>query len=101
LLLPALALAGGLVSLRTLRLRLPDRWCFMEAGLVAIITVQIGAALRYWPLNPVAFGLALLGPTYALTILLGNLAESEPLRQAIVEPAVVLAIIWAIALVLG
>ena len=101
LLLPALALAGGLVSLRTLRLRLPDRWSFKEAGLVALITVQIAAALRYWPLNPVAFGLALLGPAYALTTLLGNLAESEPLRQAIVEPAVVLAIIWGIALMLG
>jgi Protein of unknown function (DUF5656) len=100
LLLPALTLAGGLVSLRTLRLRLPDRWCFQEAGLVSLITVQIAAALRYWPLNPVTFGLALLGPAYALTTLLGNLAQGEPLRPAIVEPAVVLAIIWGIALVL-
>jgi hypothetical protein len=101
LLLPAMAVAGGLVSLRTLRLRLPDRWCVKEAVLVALVTVQIAAALRYWPLNPVAFGLALLGPAYALTTLLGNLAENEPLRQAIVEPAVVLAIIWVIALALG
>jgi Protein of unknown function (DUF5656) len=100
-LLPALALAGGLVSLRTLRLRVPDRWCYKEAGLVALITVQIAAALRYWPLNPVAFGLALLGPAYALTTLLGNLAEGEPLRQAIVEPAVILAFIWGVALVVG
>ena len=101
LLLPALFVAGGLVSLRSLRLRLPDRWCFTEAGLVALITVQIAAALRYWPLNPVTFGLALLGPAYGLTTLLGNLAENEPMRQAIVEPAVVLAIIWGIAVVLG
>jgi hypothetical protein len=101
LLLPALGLAGGLVSLRTLRLRLPDRWCYLEAGLVALITVQIAAALRYWPLTPVAFGLALLGPAYALTNLLGNLAENEPLRQAVVEPAIVLAFIWGLAIILG
>lgn len=101
LLLPALALAGGLVSLRTLRLRLPDRWCYREAGLVALITVQLAAALRYWPLTPVAFALALLGPAYALTNLLGNLADKEPLRQALVEPAFVLIFIWAIALILG
>jgi len=101
LLLPSIALAGGLVSLRTLRLRLPDRWCFLEAGLVTLTTVQIAAALRYWPLTPVAFGLGLLGPAYALTNLLGNLAESEPLRQAIVEPAIVLAFIWGLALILG
>jgi hypothetical protein len=101
LLLPALTLASGLVSLRTLRLRLPDRWPFMEAGMVALISVQIAAALHYWPLTPVAFGLALLGPAYALTNLLGNLAESEPLRQAIVEPAIVLVFIWGLALVLG
>jgi hypothetical protein len=101
LMLPSLALAGGLVSLRTLRLRLPARWPFMEAGLVALVSVQIAAALHYWPLTPVAFGLALLGPAYALTNLLGNLAEGEPLRQAIVEPAIVLAFIWVLAIILG
>jgi hypothetical protein len=101
LLLPSLALAGGLVALRTLRLRLSNRWLLLEAGLVALITVQIGAALRYWPLSPVAFGLALLAPAYALTNLFGNLAESMPLRQAIIEPAIILAFIWGAALILG
>ena len=101
LLLPALALAGGLVSLRTLRLRLPDHRFYLEAGLVALISVQIAAALHYWSLTPVAFGMALLGPAYALTNLLGNLAQGEPLRQAIVEPAIVLAFIWGLAVILG
>lgn len=101
LMLPSLALASGLVSLRTLRLRLPDRWPWLEAGLVTLVSVQIGAALHYWPLSPVAFGLALLGPAYALTHLLGNLAEEAPLRQAVIEPGIVLAFIWALALILG
>lgn len=101
LMLPAVALAGGLVSLRTLRLRLPDRWPHLESGLVALTSVQVAAALHYWPLTPVAFGLALLGPAYALTHLVGNLAEGVPLRQAIVEPGIVLAFIWGLALILG
>jgi hypothetical protein len=97
LLLPALGLAAGLVSLRTLRLRRPDRWSPVEAGVIALVTVQIGAALHYWPIPPVPFGLALLGPTYAITTLISNLSEGEPPRQAALEPAVVLAIIWGAA----
>ncbi len=98
LLVPAVGLAGGLVSLRALRLRRPNRWSFLEAGLAAFSAVQLAAALHYWPLTPVSFGLALLGPAYALTSLFGNLAEDETLRQAAVEPAVILVIIWGAAI---
>jgi hypothetical protein len=64
---------------------------------VTLIIVQVAAALHYWPLAPVSFGLALLGPAYALTNLVGNLAEGTPLRQAIVEPAVVMLVLCGIA----
>ncbi len=97
LLLPALGLASALVSLRTVHLRLHDRWAFLEAGLVSWITIQMAAALHYSPVSPISFGLALLGPAYTLTNLLGNLAEGEPLRQAVLEPIVVLALIWGAA----
>jgi hypothetical protein len=95
--LPAIAVAAGLVSLRTLRLRLPERWSFLEAGLVALATLQLAAALHYWPVSPVTYGLALLGPGYAITHFLGSLALGEPARQAAVEPAVLLGLIWAAA----
>jgi hypothetical protein len=101
LLLPALSLAGILVSLRALHLRLHGQWALLQAGLVALITAQIAAALHYWPLTPVAYGLSLLGPAYALTIFLGNLAEGETLRQAVLEPAVVLILIWGVVFWLG
>jgi hypothetical protein len=97
LLLPALGLASGLVSLRTVHLRLHNRWAFLEAGVVALITIQFTAALHYMPVSPVSFGLALLGPAYTLTNLMGSLAEGEPLRQAVLEPAIVLALIWGAA----
>jgi len=98
LLLPALMLASSLVSLRTLHLRLPGQWAYAQAGIIAVITGQMAAALHYWPLSPVSFGLALLGPAYALTNLMGNLAEGEPAQQAIVEPGVVLFLVWGAAL---
>jgi hypothetical protein len=97
ILMPTLALAGGLVSLRALNLRLHGQWAYMQAGIVALITVQIAAALHYWQLSPVTFGLALLGPAYALTNLSGNLAEDEPVRQAIIEPIAVLSLVWGTA----
>ena len=100
LLLPALTLASVLVSLRALRLRLYNQWAFIPGGIVALISGQIAAALHYWPLSPVSFGLALLGPAYSLTSLLGNLAEDQPLRGAIIEPIVVLILVWGAALLL-
>ena len=68
--------------------------------MVALVVGQMGAALYYWPLSPVSYGLILLGPAYSLTSLIAGLEEGEPLRQAIVEPAVVLGLLAAAALVL-
>ncbi|MGA2489636.1 MAG: hypothetical protein ABSF99_05550 [Anaerolineales bacterium] len=90
LLAPALFLGGGLVGLRTLHLRLNERWETTWAIGIAVVTVQLGAALYYMPLTPVRFGLGLLGPVYALTALAVSLAEGHPFRQAIFEPAVML-----------
>lgn len=96
--LPAITLAGALVSLRTLNLRLQGRWLFGPAFVLAVIIAQLTAALHYWPLSPIAFGLALLGPAYAITGLTVNLAGGEPFRQAIIEPLVVLTFIWGLAI---
>jgi hypothetical protein len=98
LLLPALGLAVFLVSLRTLRLRLPEEWALLEAGLIALITVQVATPLHYWPISPVSFGLTLLGPAYALTIFFENLAHGKHGLQAALEPGIILGLIWGAAL---
>jgi hypothetical protein len=87
---PALFIGGGLVALRTLHLRLNERWEGAWAIGIAIAIVQLGAALYYMPLTPVRFGLGLLGPVYALTSLAVSLAEGRTLRQSIFEPAFML-----------
>lgn len=99
--LPAVALAAALVSLRTLRLRIPGRWSWLEAGLVSLVTMQLAAALHYWPISPIAYGLAILGPGYAITNFLGNIASGEAPRQAVWEPAILLVLIWITAIWMG
>jgi len=98
LLFPIVAIAGGLVSLRTLNLRLDGRWVFLPAGLTALITGQIAAALHYWPISSVSFGLALLGPAYALTNFMGNMEQGQTVRQAVIEPVVVLVLVLLTAI---
>jgi len=96
--LPAITLAAYLVSLRTLHLRFPDRWAFVEAGMIALIVGQMAAALHYWPVSPVTYGMVLLGPAYALTSLAYNLLAGMRTRQAITEPVIVLLILWGLTL---
>lgn len=98
LLMPALTIAGGLVCLRTLHLRLRGKWAVWPSAALALIVAQLTAALHYWPISPIAFGLAVLGPTYALSSLVANLIEGESLRQALTEPLLVLGVMWGTAL---
>jgi hypothetical protein len=97
LILPALLLAAGLVSLRTLHLRLNVRWLYLPTFVIVVILAGIISALHYWPLSPITYGLLILGPAYSLTSLIGALSEGRPLGRAAVEPAVVLLIVWGTA----
>ena len=90
---PALFLAGGLAALRTLHLRMSEKWEFTWAVGIAVVTAQLAAALHYMPLTPIRFGLALLAPVYALTTLSVGLAEGNSFRHSFVEPTVMLAIL--------
>lgn len=98
LILPALTLASGLVSLRTLHLRLSGQWLFLPGLAITLIVAHLTAALHYWPLSPITFGLAILAPAYSLTSLVGALYEGETFRKAIIEPLIVLLAVWGTAL---
>lgn len=94
---PAVTLAAWLVSIRTLHLRLHGEWTIYEAGIIALVIGQLAAALHYWPLTPISFGLVLLGPTYALTSLFSNLIEERKPRQMILEPLLALLLTLGVA----
>jgi hypothetical protein len=93
---PAVFLGGGLAALRILHLRLNERWEPWWAFGIAVVIMQLEAGLHYLPLTPVRFGLCLLGPLYALTSLAVGLIEGQPMRRAVAEPLVMLALLWGL-----
>ncbi len=97
LMVPTLMVTAFLVSLRALHLRLHGQWAFLEAIVIALIIGQMAAAFHYWPLSPVSFGMLLLGPAYGLTSLIAGIKEGGTLRQAIVEPGIILVLVWGAA----
>ena len=99
--LPALVIATWLVSVRSLSLRLHGEWVVYEAAIVSLVVVQMAAAIHYWPLTPLRFGLILLGPAYALTSLIIGLIEEKPVRRLVMEPVIVLGLSWLSAVLLA
>ena len=97
---PAIVVAAGLVTLRTLHLRLGGKWDFSWSVGVSIVTAQLAAGLHYWPLSPLQSGLILLGPLYGLTALAYSLSQDIPFRSAFAEPAIILGGLWAAAVFL-
>jgi hypothetical protein len=100
LVLPALATAAFLISMRVQQLRALGEWRPLPMLAASFLTVQIAAALHYWPLSAVAYGLALLGLLYALNSLITAMSQAEDLRTAAREPLIALAIFWLLAAIL-
>lgn len=107
LLLPGLVVAAGAICLRTIALRLQQQGMLsaengatavLAAFAVAFVMGQMTTALHYWPVTPVAFGLALLGPAYALTAFLSSLTDGRKTSQALWEPGLILLVIWGLAI---
>jgi hypothetical protein len=98
--MPALFIAAGLVTLRTLHLRIGGRWEFPWAVGVGLVSAQLAAGLHYWPLSPLQLGLVLLGPLYGLTSLAYGLSQDVPIRSALIEPAIILGGLWIAAIFL-
>jgi hypothetical protein len=97
LILPGLGFGAWLVSLRVLHLRMQGQWLIYEGAFIGFIVSQFGAALYYWPVTPVAFGVLVTGPTYALTSLIIGLIEEKPLRRTLIEPALAILITIGVA----
>jgi hypothetical protein len=97
---PAVFLAAGLVALRTMHLRFSERWEIPWAFGIGLVCAQFAAGLHYWPLTFLQFGLIVLGPLYALTVLASSLSEDVPVGSALTEPAIILGGLWTAAALL-
>ena len=101
LLLPGLVLPVALVSLRTLFLRLGGKWCFAWAIAIGVVVGQMTIGMHYLKPHPLAFGLFLLGPSYALTSLAAAMEDGRPSYNYWLEPTVMLGIIWGVGFLVG
>lgn len=100
ILIPAIFVASGLISLRILHLDGEDRWDFPWAAGIGLVCTQLAAGLHYWPVLPLQFGLALTGPLYALTSFSASVTEGIPARSASAGPLVIVGLSWAVAALL-
>ncbi len=98
--LPAIFVATSGVTLRTFYLRLGGRWLFAWSLGISLFITQVAAALHYWRITPIPYGLILLGPVYALTSLVGSWEEGKSIRAGLVEPLVMLGLVWGLAIIL-
>ena len=97
LIVPALVGALFLTVLRTLYLRLGERWVWTWPLVIALVMGQMAAGLHYWPLSPLQFGLILLGPAYSLTSLAVSWEEGGSFAGQWIEPVLMLAAVWGLA----
>ena len=89
-----------LVSLRTLYLRTGGRWALDWAIAITLIVAQIAVGFHYLPVSPLRFGLMFLGVAYSVTALAGGILEGRPLRNLWVEPVIMSAVLWGLALII-
>ena len=96
--LPAVAIGAGTMSMRVYQMRLSEQWPVLPAVGTMLITAQMAAALHYLPINPLSFGLIILGTLYTTVNFHINLTQKVSLRRAGFEGGISIAIIWLIAL---
>ncbi len=99
--LPVIVVAAGLVSLRTMHLRMGGRWEFGWMLGIALVAMQLGVAWHYLPVTPIQFGLFMIGPIYALTGLAINTYEGLSLQRAWIELSITSGIFWVLAALSG
>lgn len=97
--LPLLALGAMMVIMRSLYLRLGN-WHTLWAFVSSLIVSEIAVGFNYLPLNPIQYGILLMGIAYALTSVVTAIKENrrqwafwaEPISMLVL--VVVISIIW-------
>ncbi len=101
LLLPVLCVPLVMISLRTMYLRLNGHWNLPWTLGILLVTGEGLVALQYWPVSPLAYGLLITGLVYALTSVAHGFEEGRPWPGLLVEPGVVMGVLWLVALLVG
>jgi hypothetical protein len=95
-----LALGGGLLFLlvlRTLYLRSSGQWNWVWALGIALVVGQLAVGFHYLPIQPLTFGLLLVGTAYGLTTFASGLNDGREAWSLWFEPVFMLSMIWLLA----
>ena len=101
LVIPAIGIGSGLVSLRIFYLRSGRNWQYAWSLGISLILAQIAAGLHYLPLSPVQFGLLLVGFLYGLISISESVIQNQFTKRVFVEPAIIFIVILILVLILG
>jgi hypothetical protein len=101
LVIPAIGIGSGLVSLRIFYLRSGRTWQYAWSLCISLLLAQFAAGLHYLPLSPVQFGLLLVGFLYALISISESVIQNRFSRRVFIEPAIIFIVIIVLVLILG
>jgi hypothetical protein len=101
LVIPAIGIGSGLVSLRIFYLRSGRTWQYAWSLCISLLLAQFAAGLHYLPLSPVQFGLLLVGFLYALISISESVIQNRFSRRVFIEPAIIFIVTIVLVLILG
>jgi hypothetical protein len=99
LLLPSISVTIFFLVSRSLYLRTSGDWNWFWSIGVAFFVGQVALGLHYLPIQPLSFGLVLVGIAYPLTLLITAFKEGKKGINLIIEPSVLFLFLFTLALI--
>ena len=98
LFIPTVSIAFFLTNLRIFHLRLAGDWALTTVLVNTFIVAEVSAALHYFPINPILFGLWILGTAYAVISISTDIRKEKKWNQMIAEPIIAILLVWGISI---
>jgi hypothetical protein len=96
--LPAIAMGALMISTRIHLLRTNLTWQPVQSFGIAFVIAQLAAALHYFPISALSYGLVLLGAVFALNQYAASINLEQDNKQAIRESLIILGTFWFLAI---
>lgn len=99
LLLPALSVTVFFLVSRSLYLQTSGDWNWFWSFGVAYFVAQVALGLHYLPIQPLSFGLVLVGFAYPLTLLIIAYKQGKRGLNLLIEPLILFIFLFLLALI--
>ncbi len=98
IILPAVAIGTGALSMRTNQLHIQKGWPILESAVCLLVITQIASVLHYLPISPLSASLFLFGILYFVVNLIIGLDQKESIRLIALEVFLPLVLIFGLAI---